>query len=83
MSHHDFKAKVDEEFNRRVQEGDISASERLTLRNKVAKELLLLEDEATRERLRLENDKAHEDILSAQEAAAQGNFQLDDDAKDA
>jgi hypothetical protein len=82
MVHTDYKAKVDTEFDRRVEEEDIPPSEHLKIHSYIAKKFFLQEDEETKERLEKENDLTHKKTVAAYEAALKGLPPIDPDGQD-
>jgi hypothetical protein len=82
MTHDDYKAKVDEEVERRVREDKIPTSEHLKIRSYVAKKFFLQEDEETKDRLQQENDLAHNKMLAAHKSASSGLPPIEPGAQD-
>ncbi|KIM85953.1 hypothetical protein PILCRDRAFT_5052 [Piloderma croceum F 1598] len=82
MVHTDYKAKVDTEFDHRVEEEDIPPSEHLKIRSYIAKKFFLQEDKETKERLEKENDLTHKKMVAAYEAAWKGLPPINPDGQD-
>jgi hypothetical protein len=82
MTHNDYKAKVDAEFERRIDEDNVPASKHLKVCNSITKKFYLQEDEETRDHLQCENNLTHDKMMAAHEAASKGLLPIDPSAQD-